>query len=146
LLDKWLRVKYASRRNAGLILQRNLTMRKSVFVGLALLLAGLTVLAQASSQTVSKDPPKKEPVVKETVIEVEDLDCEACATVIDVALKDIAEVGDVKMDIEQQTVTVTPKPQKTLSAKALWNAVEGTGFTPTKLVGPTGTFTKTPPS
>jgi mercuric ion binding protein len=126
-------------------------MRKSAFLGVVVLVAAVAVLAQASDQTAAKKSEAKktdakEIVAKETVIDVEELDCEACATVIEVSLKEIADVAEVKMDIDNQTVTVTPKAQKTLSARALWKAVEESGFTPTKLVGPSGTFTKTPPS
>jgi copper chaperone CopZ len=107
-----------------------------MFLGLLVLVAAFSVLAQTRGQTVAK----------ETVIDIEDLDCEACAATVEESLKAIAGVAKVKLDVDDQTATVTPQEKTTLSAKALWEAVEEAGFKPTKLVGPSGTFTKKPPS
>jgi copper chaperone CopZ len=109
-------------------------MRKFMFLGLVVLVAAIGILAQARSQTVAI----------ETVIDIEDLDCEACAATVEESLKEIAGVATVKIDVDNQTATVTPQEKMTLSARALWEAVEKSGFTPKKLVGPSGTFTTKP--
>jgi copper chaperone CopZ len=111
-------------------------MRKFALLGVLVLIAGLGVLAQTRGQTT----------VKETVIDIEDLDCEACAVTVEESLKEIAGVAKVKIDVDTQTATVIPQEKATLSAKTLWEAVEQSGFTPLKLVGPSGTFTSKPAS
>ena len=60
------------------------------------------------------------------------------------ALEAVAGVESVKTDVKEQTVTVTPKKDKAPSPKALWEAVEKSGYTPTRLEGPAGKFVKKP--
>jgi copper chaperone CopZ len=108
-------------------------MRQSAFFGLAVLFAALACLTQATGQTTT-----------ETVITIEDLDCPVCAKKVEKAVAAVGGVAKVKTDVEKQTATVTPEANKTPSAKALWEAVEKAGFRPTKLVGPSGSFTAKP--
>ena len=65
----------------------------------------------------------------------------------DAGLKPVLTVasGDtVTMDCVSGGPDVLPQEGKTVSAKALWEAVEQAGFKPTKLEGPTGKFTAKP--
>ena len=79
-----------------------------------------------------------------TTIEIPDLDCASCAKKIAESLKKVEGVADAKADPKKKMATVFPKPRKLASAKALWEAVEAGGKTPTKLIGPSGTFTEKP--
>ncbi len=80
-----------------------------------------------------------------TTITVERM-CETCAKKIVEKLKKMPEVTGVKTDVKAKTISVTPKANKTLSAKVLWETVEKEGERPVKLEGPSGTFTKKPKS
>jgi copper chaperone CopZ len=109
-------------------------MRTTTLAGIALLaLAGLC-LAQTNAQTSTK----------KTVITIEDLDCPTCAKHVEKAVAKVKGVDSVKTDVEKQIATVVPQEGKTVSAKALWEAVEQAGFKPTKLEGPSGKFTAKP--
>src|SRR5262249_51858239 len=100
-------------------------MRNSIFVGLALLAAVLVMLPHARGKTATQD----------TLISIEDLDCPTCAKGVEKALTAVAGVAGVKTDIEKEMATVTPEANKTLSPRALWEAVEKAGFKPLKLEG-----------
>ena len=109
-------------------------MRTTMVLGLAIFVVGLLCLSQATGQTTTK----------KTVITIEDLDCPVCAKDVEKAVAKIPGVDTVTTDVNTQTATVAPKANVTLSAKALWEAVETAGFKPTKLEGPSGTFTAKP--
>jgi Cu+-exporting ATPase len=109
-------------------------MRTTTILGVALLAVAALCLTQATGQTPA---PK-------TVITIEDLDCPTCAKHVEKAVAKVTGVDSVKTDVEKQTATVVPQAGKTPSAKALWEAVEQAGFKPTKLEGPSGTFTAKP--
>jgi copper chaperone CopZ len=135
-LDERSSSEYIPRGLATPTLQRIPAMRKFMFLGMVIVVAALGVLAQARSQSVSK----------ETVIDIEDLDCEACAATVEESLKTVAGVATVKIDVDTQTATITPREKMTLSARALWEALEESGFKPKMLVCPSGTFTTKPPA
>ncbi len=111
-------------------------MRTTVVFGVAALAAGLLWLTQVAGQTTTKT----------TVITIEDLDCPSCAKAVEKALAKVPGVESVKTDVKTQTATVTPKGDSKLSAKALWEAVEGADFKVTKIEGPGGTYTAKPNS
>src|SRR5262249_43948091 len=48
--------------------------------------------------------------------------------------------------VPRRPAVVMPKPGQAVSPRALWEAVEKAGKTPTKLEGPSGTFTARPRS
>jgi copper chaperone CopZ len=110
------------------------TMRKTTAFGLALLALAALCLTQAPAQSTSK----------QTVITIEDLDCPSCAKVLEKAIAKLTGVESVKTDVEKQTATILPQDGATLSARALWEAVENAGFKPTKLEGPGGSYTAKP--
>ena len=70
--------------------------------------------------------------------------CGGCVKRITAALEKMPDINDIKCDVKTKTVTVIPKKGKTLSPRALWEELEEIGKTPTKLVGPSGTFTSKP--
>lgn len=81
----------------------------------------------------------------ETVMTVGEM-CGGCVKKIEKTLKPMKGVAGVRCDIKSKTVTVTPKSRVVLSPKTLWEAMAEIGKSPTKLVGPGGTFTEKPKS
>lgn len=81
---------------------------------------------------------------KVTTITIDGSMCNCVVKRITDKLKPITDVADVTCDKNAKTVTVTPQKGKTLSPRKLWDAMEEIGKTPTKLAGPSGTFTKKP--
>lgn len=82
----------------------------------------------------------------ETVITVDGMHCEGCAKKVAKKLEAVKDVASAKVDVKSNKATVAPSKDRSVSAKALWEAVETAGYTPTKLEGPSGTFTKKPKS
>lgn len=81
-----------------------------------------------------------------TTITVPDMHCMGCAKKMANKLSAVPGVAKVEANVEVTTLTVTPKVQQTPSPRALWEAVENAGYTPSKLAGPGGTFVKKPAS
>lgn len=84
--------------------------------------------------------------VKPTTIIVKEMHCGGCAKKVAKEVSALAGVAKVETDVEARTVKVTPKANTVLSPKALWEAVEKADKEPTKLLGPSGTFTAKPKS
>lgn len=102
-------------------------------------LAALTVLTLGSALWAA-DP------VPTTSITVPDMHCMGCAKKMANHLYQVPGVAKVQANIEATTMIVSPKAQQALSSRALWEAVEKAGYKPSKLEGPSGTFTKKPQS
>ncbi len=81
---------------------------------------------------------------KATTILVPDMDCGGCAKKLAKELSKVAGVAKVEPDLEAKTIKVTPKANSTVSPKSLWEAVETAGKMPTKLDGPSGSFSEKP--
>lgn len=81
-----------------------------------------------------------------TTIAVDGMHCAACAKKITSQVQAVNGVAAAKADAKTGVVTVSAKPNMAPSPKGLWEAVEKSGYTPTKIVGPAGTFTKKPRS
>lgn len=81
-----------------------------------------------------------------TTITVEDMHCMGCAKKIAARLYKVSGVAAVKVDMPASRLVIQAKPQQNLSPKAMWEAVEQSGYTPTKLEGSAGTFTAKPQS
>jgi copper chaperone CopZ len=81
-----------------------------------------------------------------TSISIDGLHCAACAKKVEGKLKTVREVATVKIDVKAGIATVTPKVDKSLSPRALWEAIEKAGYTPTQLEGPSGSFIEKPKS
>ncbi len=111
--------------------------RLTAFVTAALLLAWSA--AAAGVARGEKEAPKAA-----ATIHVEGMDCPTCAKKAAKALVAIKEVSSAAADVEKKIIVVVAKKDAKPSAKAMWEAVEKAGFTPTKIEGPDGTFEKKP--
>ncbi|MBY0232500.1 MAG: heavy-metal-associated domain-containing protein [Gemmataceae bacterium] len=81
-----------------------------------------------------------------TTVIVPGADCPSCAKKVADRLYAVAGVATVRADVKAQALVVTPRPGQALSPRALWEAVEKSGKTPSRLEGPSGTFTAKPAS
>lgn len=81
-----------------------------------------------------------------TTITVEGMHCMGCAKKIGAKLYQVPGVAAVKADMPASRLVIESKPQQNPSPKAMWEAVEQSGYTPTKLEGAAGTFTAKPQS
>jgi copper chaperone CopZ len=79
-----------------------------------------------------------------TKIVVSDMHCISCAKKMATKLSEVPGVAKVQADVQKTTMMVTPKPEKVLSPRALWEAVEKAGYKPSKIEGPSGTFKEKP--
>ncbi len=94
-------------------------------------------LCLAATPVVASDP---EP----TTISVPDMHCASCAKKLTTELKKVSGVSKVEPDVKAKTVKVTPKTERSVSPKSLWEAIETAGKNPNKLDGPSGSFTSKP--
>lgn len=72
--------------------------------------------------------------------------CGGCLKKIKAKLSEVADIADVQGDFKAKIVTIVPKQGSELSPRTLWDAVEKADKKPTKLAGPSGTFTTKPKS
>lgn len=79
-----------------------------------------------------------------TTITVPELDCPSCAKKITDAIGKLDGVAKAEADVKSKTIRVTPKAGLVPSPKGLWEAVEKSNKTPTRLEGPSGVFTTKP--
>jgi copper chaperone CopZ len=102
-------------------------------------LLGLVAVAAlwATTPTHAADPPV-------TTISVKGMHCQGCASKVASNLQAVKGVSTADVDASKAVAVVIAKESAVPSPKALWEAVEKAGYTPTKLVGPAGTFTKKP--
>jgi copper chaperone CopZ len=80
---------------------------------------------------------------RQTVVTVSEM-CGGCVKNITTRLQKVSDVEKIECDIATKTVTITPKSDKTLSPKFIWETMAEIGKTPTKLVAPSGSFTAKP--
>lgn len=109
-------------------------------------LATLSLLCMAVMSATCLSPMSRadEPKSINTSITISDLHCEACAKKVAKKLATVKNVASASVDVKSTKATVKPKKETSASPKALWEAVEAAGYTPTKLEGPDGTFTEKP--
>ena len=81
-----------------------------------------------------------------TTITVPDMHCMSCAKKMANQLYQVQGVGEVRANVPTTMLTVIPKAQMAPSPRALWEAVEKAGYRPSRLEGPSGTFTEKPRS
>ena len=81
-----------------------------------------------------------------TTVHVKDMHCEHCAQKIARKLFAVKGVVKVQASVKHDLVLITPQAGKAISARAIWEAVVAGEAEPTKLVGPSGTFTSKPRS
>ena len=100
-------------------------------LALALLLSlAMMAASQAAESTV-------------TTITVGEM-CGGCVKVITAKLQPMPDVAKVQCDVKTKRVYVLPAQGRVLSPRVLWEAMDEIGKTPTKLAGPSGTFTSKP--
>lgn len=104
----------------------------------AVTLAALAALALHQAARAADPAP--------TVITVPGADCPNCAKKVADKLYGVAGVAVVRADLKTQSLIVTPRPGQALSPRSMWEAAEKSGKTPTRLEGPSGTFTAKPQS
>ena len=78
-----------------------------------------------------------------TVVTVKEM-CGGCVKQINKRLDGFPGIATVACDLKTKSVTVTPKANAAVSARALWDAMDEIGKTPVKMVTPQGTFTSKP--
>jgi len=100
-----------------------------------LVLAGLFSLGSLSATAEAAAP-------QDTVVTFGEM-CGGCVKRINAQLTKMPEIAGVKCDVATKSATVTPAASG-VSARVLWEALEGIGKTPVKMVGPSGTFTTKP--
>ncbi len=83
------------------------------------------------------DPPS-------TTITIQGMHCAGCASKVSTNLQTVSGVQNASADAAKSLAVITAKSDANPSPKALWEAVEKAGYKPTKLVGPSGTFTAKP--
>lgn len=81
-----------------------------------------------------------------TAITIPEMHCQGCAKKVAAQLYQVPGVAAVQADVQAKKLLVTPKEQALVSPRALWEAVEKAGKQPTRLEGPSGTFTAKPQS
>lgn len=103
----------------------------------AVTLALAVLLCSGAAELEAKDKPTA------TVMTVKEM-CGGCVKKITKHLQPLEGIASIECDIKTKTVKVTPKAGVTLSPKLLWTEMDEIGKTPTKLVGPSGTFNSKP--
>src|SRR5947208_11596704 len=109
---------------------------KRLATTLSLAIIVLVVAGWQQSQAASPVPY--------TTIHVHNMHCGECAKKIARKLYAIPGVVEVRADVNNNIAYVVPQKDKSLSAKSMWEAVEGAGFQVAKLEGPQGTFVAKP--
>src|SRR5262245_6221694 len=79
-----------------------------------------------------------------TTIHVHDMHCADCAKQIARKLYSLPGVVEVRADVPNNIAYVVPQKDKTISSRAMWEAVEAAGFKVARLDGPQGSFTTKP--
>jgi copper chaperone CopZ len=111
--------------------------RFSIFLPLA-----AAMLLIATERESMAGPPSAS---TQTVVTVREM-CGGCVKQITARLNTFPGIAKVECNIKTKSVTITPKPDVSLSPKSLWEALDEIGKTPVKLSGPGGTFTSKPKS
>ena len=101
----------------------------------------LAVLVMGSNALRADPPP-----APTTKITVEGMHCMGCAKKIANKLYEVQGVAKVEANVPASVLIVGPQAQRAPSPKAMWEAVERAGYRPSRLEGPSGTFTAKPQS
>ncbi len=104
----------------------------------------LVVTLFAAAFVVTNNVQAAEPPA--TTISVQGMHCAGCAAKVSRNLQAVVGVSEAQVDATKALAVVSAKPNSTPSPRALWEAVEKSGYKPTMLIGPAGTFTSKPKS
>ncbi|MFN3159039.1 MAG: cation transporter [Rubinisphaera brasiliensis] len=96
----------------------------------------LTVAAFSAAELPAEE------AAKPTIVHVGEM-CGGCANKVHKRFDDDKHVLRVECDIDENTITFYPV-SKPYTARYLWVELDQIGKTPTKLIGPDGTFTSKP--
>lgn len=88
-------------------------------------------------------PPVRADAATSTIA-VDGMTCAGCAKTVGKAVSAVEGVESAVADVKTKTLTVTAKKGATPSPRAMWEAVERAGYTPTRIAGAAGTFEKKP--
>ena len=102
----------------------------------------VTLFALALTMLAASTANAAEPTY--TTINVEKMCCKGCAQKIASQLYVVRGVKEVRVNLDNKVVYVIPQQSKTVSPRAMWEAVEKGEDTPLQLAGPSGTFTQKP--
>jgi copper chaperone CopZ len=97
-------------------------------------------LADSPGAAAASKPKPLKLATGEVAIYVGDMHCATCAKKIAGKLYRLKGVVKVRTDVKANLAVVTPQKKKQIDAKAAWAAVQSAGFSPSKLIGPQGTF------
>ncbi len=107
-------------------------------LSIALLHLGLSVsmllLGEAAAAEVSSA----------SVITIGGLHCEGCAKKVASKLEAVKAVASARVDVKLGRAVVTPVKDAAISPRALWEAVESSGYRPIRVDGPSGVFIQKP--
>lgn len=79
-----------------------------------------------------------------TTITVPNLCCQGCVKKAASQLSAVPGVGTVQANLQAKQLVVLPKPDMTPSPRGMWESLEKVNKTPSRLEGPSGTFTQKP--
>lgn len=102
------------------------------------------ILAFAAFAGFASAAPDGQTEVQPTTITIPSMHCAGCAKKVANQLVKVPGVAKAQADMKTKTIKITPKAQAALSPRELWEAAEASGETPSRLTGPSGTFTKKP--
>lgn len=108
--------------------------RTGLVAGLALTAAMMVTASQVSAAEAEKT---------NTVMAVSEM-CGGCVKKVTKRFDGVKGIAEVRCSIEHQSVTLIPEEGVRLSPRGVWEAMEGIGKTPKKMVCPAGTFTSKP--
>ena len=103
------------------------------------LLLAASIIVAASDRISAASPNQRT-----TSIYVDNMHCKTCAKKIARKLYAVPGVVAVHANVGKNLAVVTPQKKKSLSPKALWEAVQAANFKPVKLISPQGTYRQKP--
>lgn len=103
-----------------------------------------TVAASATAMIASAATAQAAESAQLTWIFVKDMHCANCAKKIARKLYTVPGVVKVQTHLKEHFAVVTPQAGKSVSPRAVWEAVESIEFEPVKLQGPNGVYTSKP--
>ncbi len=111
-------------------------------------LLGAAILTVAAGFLIQSGAQGQNPTAAPTytVVTVDTLDCPACAKRLSAKINAVSGVEKVQIDVEKKLVWIHPKAGVQLSPRVLWETIENAKDQPSKLQGPSGTFTAKPMS
>lgn len=98
----------------------------------------------ATGAGVTPPLPVKADAAATSTIAVDGMSCAGCAKTVGKAVAAVEGVESAVADVKTKSLTVVAKTGATPSPRALWEAVEKAGYTPTRIAGAAGTFEEKP--